>query len=86
MKDNEAALIEALKLDLGKSLYETYLTEIAWCQNDIIFICKNLKKWMADEKAPDIPLMHAAVSPKIRKEPLGAVLVIGYVSHVYAHP
>jgi beta-apo-4'-carotenal oxygenase len=45
--------------------------------NDIVFICNNLAKWMKDEKAPDIPLMNAALSPKIRKDPLGVVLVIG---------
>jgi len=45
--------------------------------NDIVFICNNLAKWMKDEKAPDIPLMNAAFSPKIRKDPLGVVLVIG---------
>jgi beta-apo-4'-carotenal oxygenase len=36
---------------------------------------------MKDEKAPDIDLMNSFLSPKIRKDPLGAVLVIGYASH-----
>ena len=53
--------------------------EILWCQNDIIFVCSNLKKWMADEKAPDIDLRNTVVAPTIRKEPLGTVLVIGCV-------
>jgi beta-apo-4'-carotenal oxygenase len=79
LRDNEAALVEACKQDLGKSNFETFLTEINWCQNDIVFVCNNLKKWAKDEKAPDIPLMNAALSPRIRKDPLGCVLVIGYV-------
>jgi beta-apo-4'-carotenal oxygenase len=64
-------------LDLGKPEYETYLTESGWCKNDIIFICKNLEKWMKDESAPDIDLTNKLMSPIIRKDPIGTVLVIG---------
>lgn len=70
--------MEACKRDLGKSAFEAYLTEIDWCKNDIVFVCNNLEKWAKDEKAPDIPLMNTALSPRIRKDPLGCVLVIGY--------
>ncbi|KAF7858419.1 hypothetical protein EAF04_009020 [Stromatinia cepivora] len=75
--DNSDALIEAEKSDLGKPAFETRLTEIDWMKNDIVFICKNLKKWMKDEPAPDIALTNTLFSPRIRKEPLGAALVIG---------
>lgn len=47
--------------------------------NDIVFVTKNLEKWAKDEKAKDIPLTNALMSPRIRKDPLGCVLVIGYV-------
>lgn len=77
LKDEEPALMEACKLDLGKSAYETYLTEVGWVLNDILFMCKNLERFMKDEKAEDTSLMNMAMSPKIRKDPLGAVLVIG---------
>lgn len=63
--------------DIGKSSFETYLTESSWCENDIIFMCNNLEKWAKDEKAPDGKLMDTAFSPRIRKEPLGTILVIG---------
>jgi beta-apo-4'-carotenal oxygenase len=79
LKDNEAAIIEACKLDLGKPSYETFMGEVMWCLNDIIFVCNHLEKWMADEKAPDIDLRNTVVNPKIRKEPLGTVLIIGWV-------
>ncbi|KAA8571488.1 hypothetical protein EYC84_001488 [Monilinia fructicola] len=75
--DNSDALVEALKSDLGKPSYEAYLSEIEWMKNDIIFVSKNLKKWVKDEPASDVPLSGTLVSPKIRKEPLGTVLVIG---------
>lgn len=79
LKDNEAAIMEACKRDLGKSQFETYLTELGWCENDIIFMCKNLPKWAKDETAPDISLMNKPVAPKIKKDPVGTVLIIGYV-------
>jgi beta-apo-4'-carotenal oxygenase len=77
LKDNEEALAEACKLDLGKPSFETYLTETGWCMNDIVFVTRNLKKWMEDEKAADIDFTNKFLNPKIRKDPLGAVLVIG---------
>ncbi|KAH0542052.1 hypothetical protein FGG08_003517 [Glutinoglossum americanum] len=83
LKDNEAAIIEACRLDLGKPSYEAITGEVGWCLNDIIFVCNNLKKWMADEKAPDIDLKNSVVNPKIRKEPLGAVLVIGAFNYPF---
>ncbi|KAI4255251.1 MAG: hypothetical protein LQ352_002659 [Teloschistes flavicans] len=77
IKDNEAALVKACKQDLGKGAFETYLAEIDWCTNDIVFVTQNLKAWMKDESAPDIPLANKLLSPRIRKDPLGAVLIIG---------
>lgn len=82
IKDHEAALVEACQKDIGKATFETYLTEIDWCTNDIVFVCKHLKKWAKGEKAPDIPLSHAALKPSIRKDPLGCVLIIGLVSNL----
>jgi len=77
LKDNEALLLEACKHDLGKAHFETYVTEVSWCLNDIIFVCDNLKKWAEDEAAADIPLVHKAMRPRIRKDPVGAVLIVG---------
>lgn len=79
LTDYSDALVEACKRDLGKSVYETYLTEIDWCKNDILFCCKNLEKWAKDETAADIPWSLKLLSPKIRKDPLGCVLVLGFV-------
>ncbi|OBT51618.1 hypothetical protein VE04_08175 [Pseudogymnoascus sp. 24MN13] len=69
--------LEALKLDVGKSVYESQVTELEWCKNDIVFVTKNLEKWAQDESPPDITLPNKFMSPVIRKQPLGAVLVIG---------
>ncbi len=75
--DYTPALLEACKKDLNKSTFETQISEIEWCKNDIVFITKNLEKWAADEKAPDMSFANKLMSPIIRKEPLGTVLVIG---------
>lgn len=80
IKDNEAALVQACKQDLGKGTFESYLVEIDWCKNDIVFVTQNLEKWVKDESAPDIPLANKLLSPTIRKDPLGAVLIIGYTA------
>ena len=77
IKDHEAEILEACQKDLGKGYFEAMLSEINWVENDIVFMQKNLEKWMRDEKPADIPLTNKLVSPRIRKDPLGVVLVIG---------
>ena len=77
--DAESLLVAACKSDLGKPTFETYISEIDWVKNDIVFVCQNLAKWARDESAPDIPLTNKLISPTIRKDPLGCVLIIGFV-------
>lgn len=77
ISDHETQIIEACKLDLGKPAFETIVSDIDWCKNDIVFITRNLASWAKDEKAPDIPFLNSPLNPRIRKEPLGTVLVIG---------
>jgi beta-apo-4'-carotenal oxygenase len=77
LRDHEAEIQEACMKDLGKGYYEAMLSEIKWVENDIIFVCNNLEKWAKDEKAPDIDFVNSLMSPRIRKDPLGCVLVIG---------
>jgi beta-apo-4'-carotenal oxygenase len=68
---------EALARDLGRSKYEAILTETAWIQSDILFTLKNMDKWVKDEPAQDIPLMLQGLRPRIRKDPMGTVLIVG---------
>ncbi|KAK7564111.1 fatty aldehyde dehydrogenase [Phyllosticta citricarpa] len=77
LKDNEQLILDACKKDLGKAHFETYLAELNWVLNDILFLIKGIPKWAQDESAPDIPLINKGVFPKIRKDPLGSVLVLG---------
>ncbi|OQE43590.1 hypothetical protein PENCOP_c003G06781 [Penicillium coprophilum] len=77
IKDNEEAIMEACAQDLHKPPFETNIGESGWILNDIVFTTRNLRKWAKDEKASDIDLTFKFMSPKIRKDPLGTVLVIG---------
>ncbi len=47
--------------------------------NDIVFMSNNLAKFAQDESPPDIALTNRLFGPKIRKDPLGTVLIIGYI-------
>ena len=80
IKDNANAIEAACKLDLGKGVFETNLAEIDFCTNSIIYDINNLREWAKDEKAPGVPLDMMILRPKIRKDPLGAVLIIGSVA------
>ncbi|KAJ6135383.1 Beta-apo-4'-carotenal oxygenase [Penicillium capsulatum] len=79
LKDHEEEIVEALALDLNKPRFESEVAESGWLLNDVVFATRNLHKWVKDEKAPDIDLTFKFMNPKIRKDPLGCVLVIGYV-------
>ncbi|KAJ9604151.1 Hexadecenal dehydrogenase [Cladophialophora chaetospira] len=75
--DHEKELVEALARDLHKGAFETFTAEINWTQNDIVFQTQNLERWARDEKPADIAFTNRLVSPRIRKDPLGVILVIG---------
>lgn len=67
-------------MDLNKPAFETIVAESGWLENDCVFVSRNLQKWAKDEKAEDIELTYKFMNPKIRKDPLGMVLVIGCVT------
>ena len=66
-----------MQQDLGKPFYEAMVQEIEWCKNECIVASKHLPKWIKDEKSANTPWLHVAIGPKIRKEPMGIVLIIG---------
>ncbi|KAF3760879.1 aldehyde dehydrogenase [Cryphonectria parasitica EP155] len=74
--DRASQIEEAMLRDLRKSQYETDLTEIDWLTNTIIFTIENLDKWAQDEY-PSVPFHHRPNNIRVRREPMGAVLVIG---------
>lgn len=80
LKDNANAIEAACKLDLGKGIFESNVSELDFCTNTLLFDIKNLKEWAKDESSPGVPLDMKLLRPKTRKDPLGTVLIIGSVA------
>lgn len=72
--DNKDEIINALKADLNKPTFESYLTEIGVIK-EIDYAIKNLKTWMRPKKVPT-PLDQLPGTAFIYPEPLGVVLII----------
>jgi beta-apo-4'-carotenal oxygenase len=80
IEDNKELILAACKKDIGKSRYETFLAELNWCLKDILFMQKNTPRFAKEEKPTDISFQNKLFGPRIRKDPLGAVLIIGYAA------
>ena len=79
IEDFKPRLLAALRADLHRSDYESLLTEIEWLKKDCLFMLEHIDEYAKDEKlkSPDVPAAFAAMKFRIRKEPLGTVLIIG---------
>ncbi|KAI0708464.1 NAD-dependent aldehyde dehydrogenase [Earliella scabrosa] len=75
LKDNESRIVEALKHDLGRPSLETEFLDLAGVYIDVRAAYDNVEKWAATQKA-EFNLSFWAMSPKVRSEPKGAVLII----------
>lgn len=75
LKEWEPRLMEAIMLDLGKSRFEAYETEIGIVQAEISHTLKHLSRW-AKAKRVSTPLAHFPSSSRILKQPKGLVLVM----------
>lgn len=76
IKKNEYMVIKALNMDLGKSEFEGYITEIGLIYDEIDYAIKNIKRWRKREKVKS-PLFTFKGAGYIYKEPYGVVLIIG---------
>ena len=69
---NEEKITEALQKDLGKSQFESYVTEVGFVISSISFMMKHLKEWMEPEPVKTPAHLQPAKSFIIR-EPYGSV-------------
>lgn len=76
IKENEERILEALKKDLGKSDFESYLTEVGLVYDEINIHIKNIHKYAKREKLKS-SFMFFPSSSYLYKEPYGNVLIIG---------
>lgn len=75
IRENEGAILVALEKDLGKSNFESYLTEYHFVLEEIKFAKKNLKKWMKKKRVRKSLTTFPANSFYVY-EPLGVTLII----------
>ncbi|XP_068652438.1 aldehyde dehydrogenase family 3 member H1-like isoform X2 [Aristolochia californica] len=71
----EKEIFEALRLDLNKPEIESFVHEISLTKASCHTMLKELKHWMAPEKAKT-PLTVYPASAEIVSEPLGVILII----------
>lgn len=71
---HEDEIIDALKIDLGKSPTEALLTEVSVVCQEIRHVKKCLKKWMSPDKVTT-PLMLSPARSSILNTPKGNVLI-----------
>ncbi len=82
LRENEAALCEAIYQDFKKSYFETYVTELTLVHNEINLAVRKLKKWAKPKKVRTNPANFPG-SSLIIPEPLGTSLIIGAWNYPY---
>lgn len=75
IKRREADIIAALKTDLGRADYESYMVEIGVVLDELRFMIKHLPKW-AKNKRVRTPISHFPSRSFISPQPYGNVLVM----------
>ncbi|KAI1425035.1 Aldehyde/histidinol dehydrogenase [Xylaria sp. FL1777] len=75
--DYTPKLVAALKQDIGKPTAETFIGEVNFAISDLNLALTKLKTWVKDDTDLDYPLTYVPLKPRVRKEPLGPVLIIG---------
>ena len=79
VEDYKPQILAALMSDLHKSAYEALLSELEWVKSDCMFMIKHLEEFAKEEKLPSnaVPATFALMGFRVRKEPIGTVLIIG---------
>ncbi len=73
--EKEEAIFAALRADLRKSNFESFIAETGECVNEINHALKHLKNWMKPEIV-STPIDNQPGKSKIIYEPLGVVLIM----------
>jgi aldehyde dehydrogenase (NAD+) len=75
LEDREADFAEALRLDLNKSRYESFLSETSFVIEEAKFAHRHLARWMRGSRVRT-PMMAQPGRSRIVPEPKGVVLII----------
>lgn len=71
----EPEIEKALKKDLNKSTFETYMTEVGMTLAELRYVKKHLKQWMVDKRVKT-PLAQFPAKSYVKSEPYGVVLIM----------
>ncbi|KIV76454.1 Aldehyde dehydrogenase [Bacillus mycoides] len=71
----EGEIFQALKLDLNKSVHESFTTEIGYVLKEISFQMKHISSW-SKQKRVRTALTHFGSKGKVVPEPYGVTLII----------
>ncbi len=75
VKKHEDEIMQAIKLDLNKSEFESYATEISIVYEELNFMIKNLKK-LTKRKTHKTPIAHQPAKSYTYYDPFGCVLIM----------
>lgn len=75
IKEKEGAIFEALRIDLGKSEYESYMCEVGLSLSEISYLIKNTKRFAKPRRVKTPIAQFAAKSYEIRS-PYGNTLIM----------
>lgn len=75
IKLKESEICEALRADLGKSAFESYMCEVGLTLSELGYMIKHTKKF-AKDKTVITPITHFASRSFVKKTPYGTVLVM----------
>lgn len=75
IQSHESEILEALKQDLGKSAFESYMAEIGMVLSELSYIRKHLTAWARPRKRP-APLAQFPSSCQVIPEPYGVTLIM----------
>ncbi|PBK85531.1 NAD-aldehyde dehydrogenase [Armillaria gallica] len=76
LQENQARFQEAMQRDLGRPPLETSLLDLNGSIREAFLCYKRVEQW-AKEESPKFNLATWAISPRLRKEAKGIVLIIG---------
>lgn len=76
LKNEEEKVFEALRKDLMKSSFESYITEVAMVYDEINTQIKNIRRW-SKRRRVKTPIVQFPAKSFVQLEPYGVVLIIG---------
>ena len=75
IKAHDVLIYDALKKDLNKPVFESYVTELGSVYGEIDYMIKHVKEWAKPKRVPT-SLAHFYSKSHIYQEPYGRVLII----------